>query len=118
MCSDLLSGRAANGRLAGVGQEIQNMSRFRMIVAVIVLIAVSACVPITAPERTGFLSTYENLNVVGNDRLFCPGSRVGEYTKFIIDPTVLLFTPDPEDRKFTAEELADLLAYLLSARFC
>jgi len=91
------------------------MIRFRMIVTVTVLMAVSACVPITAPERTGFLSTYENLDVVGTDRLFYPGSKVGEYTKFIIDPTVLLFTPDTDDPRFTAEELADLLEYFDNA---
>jgi len=91
------------------------MSRFRLIAAVTVLIAAGACVPITAPERTGFLSTYENLDVVGTDRLFYPGSRVGEYTKFIIDPTILLFTPDPDDPRFTVEELNDLLEYFDNA---
>ena len=91
------------------------MRRYRLLAAVVVLVAASACVPITAPERTGFLSTYENLDVVGTDRLFYPGSRVGDYTKFIIDPTILLFTPDPDDPRFTAEELAGLLEYFDNA---
>jgi len=91
------------------------MSRFRLIATVALITAASACVPITAPERTGFLSTYENLDVVGKDRLFYPGSRVGEYSRFIIDPTVLLFTPDPDDAKFSAAELADLMEYFDSA---
>jgi len=86
-----------------------------LIAAVAVLTVASACVPITAPERAGFLSTYENLDVVGKDRLFYPGSRVGEYSKFIIDPTILLFTPDPDDPRFTAQELADLLEYFDNA---
>jgi hypothetical protein len=71
----------------------------------------SACIPIREPKPAGFLSTYENLEVVGKDRLFYPGSRVGDYTKFIIDSPVLLFTPDEDDRRFTDEELSGLLEY-------
>jgi len=73
------------------------VSRFLLIAGLIALALISACVPIRAPEQDGFLSTYENLDVVGKDRLFYPGSRVGEYGKFIIDPTKLLFTPDPDE---------------------
>ena len=110
-----MAGIAANNGPAGFEQGIHNMSGFRLIAAVTVLIAASACVPITAPERTGFLSTYENLDAVGTDRLFYPGSRVGEYSRFIIDPTKLLFTPDPIEPRFTGEELADLLEYFDNA---
>jgi len=91
------------------------MSRFRLIVWAIAFALISACVPIRAPEQDGFLSTYENLDVVGKDRLFYPGSRVGEYSKFIIDPTKLLFVPDPDEARFTAEELTDLLEYFDNA---
>jgi len=91
------------------------VSRFLLIAGLIALALISACVPIRAPEQDGFLSTYENLDVVGKDRLFYPGSRVGEYGKFIIDPTKLLFTPDPDEARFTTEELSDLLEYFDNA---
>jgi hypothetical protein len=86
-----------------------------LIATVAILALVSACVPIRQPEQAGFLSTYENLDVVGNDRLFYPGSRVGDYTKFIIDPTVLLFVPNPDEARFTPDELAGLLEYFDNA---
>ena len=40
---------------------------------------------------------------------------MGEYSKFIIDPTKLLFTPDPDEARFTTEELSDLLEYFDNA---
>ena len=48
---------------------------------------------------------------MGNDRLFYPGTDVGKYSRFIVDPTELLFSPNPDDQRFTQEELADLLEY-------
>jgi len=94
---------------------MDKLNTLRLIAAVSALAITSACVPIRAPEQDGFLSTYENLDVVGNDRLFYPGSRVGEYSKFIIDPTKLLFTPDEDERRFTDDELSDLLEYFDNA---
>ncbi len=91
------------------------MKNRQLVAAVILLAVMSACVPIRAPEQNGFLSTYENLDVVGKDRLFYPGSRVGDYSKFIIDPTKLLFTPDQDEARFTTEELSDLLEYFDNA---
>jgi len=76
------------------------VSRFLLIAGLIALALISACVPIRAPEQDGFLSTYENLDVVGKDRLFYPGSRVGEYGKLA---------------RFTTEELSDLLEYFDNA---
>ncbi len=87
------------------------MKNLQLVATVILLAVMSACVPIRAPEQDGFLSTYENLDVVGKDRLFYPGSRVGDYSKFIIDPPKLLFTPDQDEARFTTEELSDLLEY-------
>jgi len=91
------------------------LKKIPLIAAVTALAICSACVPIRAPEQDGFLSTYENLDVVGKDRLFYPGSRVGEYTKFIIDPTKLLFTLDEDAPRFTDDELSDLLEYFDNA---
>jgi len=106
---------AATSRREGVGQGIRKLKKFRLVAAVSVITVAGACATISAPEQAGFLSTYENLDVVGNDRLFYPGSRVGEYSQFILDPTVLLFTPDPDDARFTAEELSELLEYFDNA---
>lgn len=89
------------------------MNRFGCAAAIVALMATSACVPVKAPEKAGFLSTYENLEEVSDGRLFYAGSKIGNYSKFLLEPTVLLFTrdPNPENQKFTDEELADLLAY-------
>ena len=113
---DLTLIQSATGLLrAGATLNVCFWRKFQLIAAIIAVTVTVACVPIRAPERAGFLSTYENLDAVGKDRLFYPGSRVGEYDKFIIDPTVLLFTRNPEDARFTEEELSDLLAYFDNA---
>jgi hypothetical protein len=94
-----------------IQQDNNEMRVDKPIIAAAILATTIACTPIRPPEQTGFLSTYENLDAVGTDRLFYPGSRVGEYSKFILDPTVMLFVPEREDPRFTADELSDLLAY-------
>jgi len=87
------------------------MNKFGCVAAIVVLSATSACVPVSEPKPAGFLSTYENLEVVADGRLFYAGSRIGQYSKFMLEPTKLLFERNPDEARFTEEELADLLAY-------
>jgi len=68
------------------------LNKFGFVAAIVFLATTSACVPVSEPKPAGFLSTYDNLEVVANGRLFYPGSRIGQYSKFMLEPTILLFT--------------------------
>lgn len=91
------------------------MSKFGFVAAIFFLAIISACVPVSEPKPAGFLSTYDNLEVVADGRLFYPGSRIGEYSRFILEPTILLFERNPDEARFTEEELSELLGYFDNA---
>jgi hypothetical protein len=50
--------------------ENTELNKIRMVTFGAVLVSAIACVPIREPKPVGFLSTYENFRVVGEDRLF------------------------------------------------
>jgi Protein of unknown function (DUF3313) len=94
-----------------VKHEKQELNKFGFVAAIISLVAMSACVPVSEPKPAGFLSTYENLEIVADGRLFYTGSKIGQYSKFMLEPTILLFRRNPDEARFTEEELSELLAY-------
>ena len=74
--------------------------------------ALAACAaPVDKPEETGFLSSYGSLKQVDDDYLFYTSGKSASYTKFILDPVVLLFEQTEGDEKFTQEQLDDLKEY-------
>ena len=69
--------------------------------------------PIEKPEEAGFLSDYSKLEMVEQGKINYIGDRLGEYDSFIIDPIVVLFRQDVEDREFSDEEIERLKAYFV-----
>ena len=82
--------------------------------AAIVLVLLAGCAPpIEKPEEAGFLSDYSKLEMVEDGKINYIGDRLGEYDSFIIDPIVVLFRQDIEDREFSDEEIERLKAYFV-----
>ena len=71
----------------------------------------AGCAGVEQAEYTGFLSDYSNLEELEEGHLFYSAGKSGNYDKFIIDPVVLLFTPNEVDPHFTDEELLELQEY-------
>ena len=80
---------------------------------VAMLIVAGCAAPIEEPEETGFLSDYSNLEMAEQGNISYFGDRIAEYESFIIDPIVVLFRQDPENREFSDEELEKLKAYFV-----
>jgi len=90
------------------------MKKSNVILTLAGLIVVAGCAaPIEEPERAGFLSDYSKLELVDDDHLSYVGDRMGEFDSFIIDPVVVLFRLDVEDRKFSDEEIEKFKAYVV-----
>ena len=75
------------------------------------LVFAGGCAGVEQAEYTGFLSDYSNLEEREPGHLFYTAGRSANYDKFIIDPVVLLFTPNEVDPHFTDEELLELQEY-------
>lgn len=69
------------------------------------------CATISQPEPTGFLSDYSRLEQAEKDLLFYADDSVRRYTKFIVEPVTLAFSPEQSKTSFTAEELEELQLY-------
>jgi len=75
------------------------------------LVFTGGCAGVQKPVETGFLSDYSNLEERSEGHLFYSAGKSGNYDKFIIDPVVLLFSPNEVDSPFTEEELLELQQY-------
>jgi len=91
------------------------LTTYRSFAAIGTLSLVSACTTIEEPERSGFLSTYENLALVSDNHLSFAGDKPDQYSGFIVDKPILLFTPDEDKPKFTTKELEDLVTFFHDA---
>jgi len=76
-----------------------------------VLLIASGCAGVEQAEYTGFLSDYSKLEERSEGHLFYTAGKSANYDKFIIDPVVLLFTPNEVDPHFTEAELLELQQY-------
>jgi hypothetical protein len=86
--------------------------RHRSAVALLaVVVGLAGCAGVQKPSETGFLSDYSNLEELSEGHLFYSAAKSANYTKFIIDPVVLLFTPNEVDSPFTQDELLVLQEY-------
>ncbi len=74
----------------------------------IVSAVVAGCATIGDPGRSDFLSDYSKLEEIAENRLVYDSGNLGNYSKFIIDPVVMLYRDPEEKRIFTDEELEDL----------
>ena len=78
-------------------------------------LVVGGCAGVEQAEYTGFLSNYSNLEELEEGHLFYSAGKSANYDKFIIDPVVLLFTPNEVDPHFTDDELLELQKYFQDA---
>jgi len=85
------------------------------VLATISLAFAGGCAGVQKPEETGFLSDYSNLEEKDEGFLFYTAGNSGDYDKFIIEPVVLLFTPNEVDPNFSDEELLELQQYFRDA---
>ncbi len=77
----------------------------------IVSAVVAGCATIQDPGRTDFLSDYSKLEEIDENHLVYDSGNLGDYSKFIIDPVVMLYHQPEEKRIFTDKELEDLRTY-------
>lgn len=82
-----------------------------LIVAASVAAFASGCAGIQKAEHSGFLSDYSKLEELSEGHLFYSAGKSAGYDKFIIDPVLLLFTPNEVDPVFTEEQLLELQEY-------
>ena len=75
----------------------------------------AGCAGVEQAEYTGFLSDYSNLEEREEGHLFYSAGKSGAYDKFIIDPVILLFTPNEVDPHFTDDELLELQDHFRNA---
>ncbi len=68
----------------------------------------AGCATVQDPGQTGFLSDYSKLEEIEENHLFYDSGNYGHYSKFIVEPVVMLYHQPEEKRKFTDEELKDL----------
>ena len=86
----------------------------RLLISIVALGLLAACAaPVSEPEQTGFLSDYSKLETKEKGYIGYIGDRAIEYDKFMVDPIEILFRRDPEDQKFSDEELEELKAYFI-----
>ncbi len=68
----------------------------------------AGCATIQDPGQAGFLSDYSNLEEIDENHLVYNSGKAGNYSKFIIEPIVMLYRQPEEKRIFSDEELEDL----------
>lgn len=87
--------------------------------AALALTLIACSPPVKEPERTGFISDYSNLELEKDELVELTedeayvylNDHLAGYRKFLVDDIVLLYQPDPENQKFTQEDLDELLEY-------
>ncbi len=75
----------------------------------------AGCATVQNPGQAGFLSDYSNLEEINENHLVYDSGRLGNYSKFIIEPVAMLYRQPEEKRIFTDKELEDLQAHFKSA---
>ncbi len=68
----------------------------------------AGCATVQDPGQAGFLSDYSNLEEINENHLVYNSGNAGNYSKFIIEPVVMLYRQPEEKRIFSDEELEDL----------
>ena len=71
----------------------------------------AGCATVQDPGQKGFLSDYSKLEEIEENHLVYDSGKFGNYSKFIIEPIVMLYRQPEEKRVFDDEELEDLQAH-------
>ena len=86
---------------------------YRLLFTFLLVVAVGACATVDEPEQTGFLSDYSKLEEGTDGQWRFAGPKIGEYTKFYIEPVAMLFEQE-EDPEFSPDELEELKQYVIT----
>ena len=73
------------------------------------------CATVQDPGQAGFLSDYSNLEEIEENHLSYDSGKIGNYSKFIIEPVAMLYRQPEEKRIFDDEELEDLKVHFKTA---
>jgi len=76
--------------------------------AAIVSAMAAGCATVQDPGQKGFLSDYSKLEEIEENHLVYDSGKFGNYSKFIIEPIVMLYRQPEEKRVFDDEELEKL----------
>lgn len=78
----------------------------------VVLFVTGCASPVQEQDRAGFISDYSNLDKTSSKSYLYTNPRVGEYSSFIVERPVAMFTPDETGMNaFTEEEMDEILTY-------
>jgi hypothetical protein len=75
----------------------------------------AGCATVQDPGQSGFLSDYSNLEEINENHLSYDSGKMGNYSKFILEPVAMLYRNPVEKRIFSDEELEDLQAHFKAA---
>jgi hypothetical protein len=81
----------------------------------ILSVLATACATVQDPGQSGFLSDYSKLEEIDENHLLYDSGKMGNYSKFIIEPIAMLYRQPEEKRIFSDEELGDLQAHFKTA---
>ncbi len=86
-----------------------------LLVISLILFVAGCAAPVQEQERAGFISDYSKLSKTSSRSYLYTSPRVNEYTSFIVERPVALFTPDETGMNaFTDEEMEEILTYFQS----
>ena len=81
----------------------------------ILSVLATACATVQDPGQSGFLSDYSKLEEIDENHLLYDSGKMGNYSKFIIEPIAMLYRQPEEKRIFDDEELEDLQVHFKTA---
>lgn len=85
------------------------MTYTRTAIIVATVIGLAGCAAaVTKPTQSGFLSNYSDLEEVDKDHLAYDSGKLGNYSRFIIEPVAMLYKQPEGEDTFTDEQLEDL----------
>jgi hypothetical protein len=112
-----MPGRIKNNWMDREMKRLSGVCAIVSICSMAILITLVGCGPANEPAEipaTGFLSDYANLKPISptSYRYMNPKYNLRDYSRFIIDPVEIRFTPQTKDMVGNWDELEQLRAYM------
>jgi len=80
----------------------------KLVLATIASCMVAGCATVKDPGQKSFLSNYDKIEEIAENHLVYDSGKLGNYSKFIIEPVAMLYRQPEEKRVFEDEELEEL----------
>jgi len=71
--------------------------------------------PVKEQAEAGFLSDYSKLEEADDNAMRYVSPKLADYSTFMIDDVVLLYTPDPDKPEFTDEEVEEIKTRIIGS---